>query len=268
MDIGASMGRIKERPTIQPLSPQPREPKFLEERRTSIWIRPTDVRTVLVELRALAYYYVSPPLFPKWKGILRFGIDLLGIAIVLSFISFLVSQALINSTLINAQSSPLTTGCVAVQGCDKVAATPKAKPSQPVAQRSPVAALTPGLPSTSTPVQSTPTTVPGPSATPAAALLSVMPSSLTVSYSHVCAIKAPVLLVLKNIGGAALLWSQDKNNTSPGIRVVDPTNAYVLQPGQSVTATAFCSPGNSGSHYKLVILYNGGEVTISVTIAT
>jgi hypothetical protein len=260
------MSGIKERRAIQPLSPQTSKPKSPEERRTSIWIRPTDVRNILVELRALAYYYLSPPRLPKWKGILRFGVDLLGIAIVLSFISFLVTQALINSTLINAQSAPLTTGCIAIQGCDKAAATPKATPSQPASQGSPIAILTPLLPPTPRPVQLSPTPGPSLSPTPSTAVLSVVPSSLTVSYSHVCAIKAPVLLVLKNVGGAPLLWSQDKNNTSPGIHIVDPTKAYLLQQGQSVTANAFCSPGNNGSHYKLEILYNGGEVTIPVMV--
>jgi len=258
------MSGIKERRAIQPLSPETKKLERLEERRTSIWIRPTDMRTLLVELRALASYYFSPPFFPKWKGILRFSVDLLSIAILLSFISFLVTQTLINSTLIDAQNPPLATGCIAIQGCDKTAATPKAQPSQPATQKTPVAVLTPVL--SPTPVQSVPTAVPSPSPTPATALLSVMPSSLTVSYSHVCAIKAPVLLVLKNVGGAALLWSLDKNNTSPGIRIVDPTKAYVLQPGQSVAATAFCSPGNNGNHYKLVILYNAGEVTIPVAV--
>src|SRR5579884_1449381 len=260
------MSGIKERPTIQSLSPQSKKPERPEERRTSIWIRPTDVRNILVELKVFTYYYFSPPFFPKWKGILRFGVDLLSIAILLSFISFLVTQTLINSTLLGAQNPPLATGCVAIQGCDKTAVPPQAQPSQPAVQRSPVAALTPVLSSTSTPVQSMPTPAPSPSATPSTALLSVVPSSLTVSYSHVCAIKAPVLLVLKNVGGAALLWSQDKNNTSPGIRIIDPTKAYVLQPGQSVAATAFCSPGNNGNHYKLVILYNAGEVTIPVMV--
>jgi hypothetical protein len=261
------MSGIKERRARRPFASQPRKPQSPEERRTSIWIRPRDVRTVLVELRALAYYYFSPPRLPKWKGILRFGVDLLGIAIVLSFICFFVTQALINSTLIDAQSPPLTTGCVATQGCNKTA-TLKARASQPVPHGSPVASLTSVLPPTPTPVQSSSPPVSSLSPTPSAAILSVMPSSLTVSYSHVCAIKAPVLLVLKNVGGTALLWSQDKNNTSPGIRVVDPTKAYVLQPGQSVTANAFCSPGNDGSHYKLGILYNGGELTIPVTVAT
>src|SRR5690348_3901074 len=254
------MNRIKERLAIQPLSPQPRKPESPEERRSSIWIRPRDVRNILVELRTLAYYYLSPPRLPKWKGILRFGADLLGIAIGLSFIFFLVTQTLINSTLINVQSAPLTTGCVAIQGCDKGAATPKARASQPASQVSPVAVLVPLIPPAPTLVPEGST--PSPSPTPSTAVLSVVPSSLTVSYSHVCAIKAPVLLVLKNVGAAALLWSQDKNNTSPGIRIVDPTKAYLLQPGQSVTANAFCSPGNNKGHFKLLILYNAGEVTI------
>jgi len=221
------------------------------------------MRNILVELRELAYYYLSPPRLPKWKGILRFGADLLGMTIVLSFICFLVMQTLINSSLIDAQSAPLIAGCVDLQSCNKVAVTPKAEPSQPASQVSPVAALVPLLPPTPILVPS-PTLSPTP--TPLTAILSVMPSSLTVSYSHVCAIKAPVLLVLKNIGGAALLWWQDKNNTSPGIRIVDPTKAYLLQPGQSVTASAFCSPGNNKGHYKLLILYNAGEVTIPVTV--
>jgi len=257
------MDRIKERLAIQPLSPQPKKPGN-PERRTSIWIRPRDVRNTLVELRVLAHYYLSPPRLPKWKGILRFGADLLGIAIGLSFICFLVTQTLINSSLIDAQSAPLLPGCVAIQGCDKVAVTPKAQPSQPVAQVSPVAVLIPLSPPTPTLVPPTPT--PSSTPTPSTAILSVVPSSLTVSYSHVCAIKAPVLLVLKNVGGAALLWSQDKNNTSPGIRIVDPTKAYLLQPGQSVTANAFCSPGNNKGQYKLLILYNAGEVTVPVTV--
>lgn len=258
------MDRIKERPAIEPLLLQPRKPGNPEKRRSSIWIRPHDVRNILVELRALASYYLSPPRLPKWKGILRFGADLLGIVIGLSFIFFLVTQTLINSTLINVQSAPLTSGCVAIQGCDKGAATPKARAPQPASQMSPVAVLIPLTPPTPTLVPAGPT--PSPSPTPSTALLSVEPSSLTVSYSHVCAIKAPVLLILKNVGGAALLWSLDKNNTSPGIRIVDPTKVYLLQPGQSVTANAFCSPGNNKGHYTLLILYNAGEVTIPVTV--
>ena len=257
------MGRSKGRLEIQPLSPQPRKPGSPEKRRSSIWIRPHDVRNILVELRMLAYYYLSPPRLPKWKGIFRFGADLLGIAIGLIFISFLVTQTLINSSLIDAQSAPLIPGCVAIQGCDKVAVTPKARPLQPTSQVSPVAILTPLLPSTPTFV---PSPTPSPTPTPSAATLTVVPSSLTVSYSHVCAIKAPILLILKNVGGAALVWWQDKNNTSPGIHIADPTKAYLLQPGQSVTADAFCSPGNNKGHYKLLILYNAGEVAIPVTV--
>ncbi len=257
------MSRIKERQAIQPHSPQPKKPRSPEKRRTSIWIRPRDMRNILVELRMLAYYYLSPPRLPKWKGILRLGADLLGIAIVVSFISFLVTQTLINSSLIDAQSASLVPGCVTIQGCNKVAATPNAKPSQPASHASPVAILTPLSSHTPTLV---PSPTPSPTPTPSTAVLSVVPSNLTVSYSHACAIKAPILLTLKNIGGAALVWWQDKNNTSPGIRIVDPTKAYLLQSGQTVTANAFCSPGNNDGHYQLLILYNAGEVTIPMTI--
>jgi hypothetical protein len=258
------MSRIKERRAIQPLSSQPRKPESPVGRRTSIWIRPHDVRTILVELKLLAYYYLSPPRFPKWKGILRLGADLLGIIIVLMVISFIGLRTWITSSFIDAQSASLLPECVTIQDCNRVTATPGAKASQPVSQVIPVATLTPLSPPTPTPVPRTPRFSPTP--TPSTAILAVVPSSLTVSYSHVCVIKAPVVLVLKNVGGTALLWWQDKNNTSPGIRIIDPTKSYLLQSGQSVTANVFCSPGNNDGHYKLLILYNAGEVTVPLTV--
>jgi hypothetical protein len=258
------MHKSRERLSIRSLRARWSKSGNAKKKRSSIRIQPRDVRNTFVELRILTTYYLTPPRLPKLKRVLRFATDLLGVAIGLSVISFLVAQTLMNSSLaLDVRSAPFLVQCVAMQGCKKLNDRPESSSSRPAQLISPVAILVPlPLP---TP-RSLPAATPSPTPTPSIALFSVIPGSLTVSYSHACLIRAAILLTLKNIGGAPLVWWLDKAKTSPGIRIVDPTRAYLLQPGQSVNANVYCSPADDDGHYTLQILYNAGEVTIPFTV--
>src|SRR5207253_655950 len=135
-----------------------------KKKRSSISIQPRDVRNMLIELRSLPAYYLTPPLLPKWKRVLRFGTDLLGVAIGLSVICFLVAQGLLNSSLaLDAQNAPFLVGCITMQGCNKLSDRHEANSSRPGPQVSPVAILVPLPPPTPRPV---PTSTPSPTPTP------------------------------------------------------------------------------------------------------
>ena len=258
------MGKSKERLSIRSLRARLSKAGNRKKKRSAIRIQPHDVRNMLVELRVLTTYYLTPPRLPKLKRVLRLGADLLGVGIGLSVICFLVAQTLMNASLaLDVRSAPFLVQCIAMQGCKKLNDRPESSSSRQGQQISPVAILAPLPLPTPRPL---PTATPSPTATLAIALFSVIPTSLTVSYTHTCVIRAAILLTLKNVSGAPLVWWQDKAKTSPGIRIVDPTRAYLLQPGQSVAANVYCSPANDDGHYTLQILYNAGEVTIPFTV--
>jgi hypothetical protein len=97
-------------------------------------------------------------------------------------------------------------------------------------------------------------------------LLVVAPQSLTVSRKDVCNAGASVPLTLMNEGGELLLWSEDTGHTSRGMHISDPSGRYLIMPDQSVSATVRCRRGLPLAQYRLVIDFNGGEVSVPVTI--
>lgn len=230
----------------------------LKTRKPSIWIRP---RNLPIEIGALTYKVLSPPRMPKWKSLVRFVIDLLGVIILLASIWFFLSQTsmsshikMIQQGITKSQACALQNAC-AVNGEVSLAVSSKPSPGTTTgASLMPIITPTPGQnPS------------PASSPTPSVAVLSI-PSSLTLSYALSCATGQPGLLILSNTGGAVLVWLEDKPHTSQQLSIYDPQKLYLIQPGKSATAYVKCSPTIAPGQYNLQILYNGGSSSVTVII--
>ncbi len=233
-------------------------------KKSLIWIRPQNLP---IEMDRLTYKVLPAPRRPAWKNMLRFATDILGVIVLLTSCWFVLSQMLqVSHARMNQPGTPAMRGCANLGRCIMNPATSTRsswKSIQFVTTDAPSAPTEPPGQVVNTTSSSTPSSSP----TPSVAVLSV-PSILSMSYALKCATGQPGLLTLSNIGGAVLVWLEDKLHSSQQLSVSDPTKSYLIQPGKNIAAYVKCSPEISVGNYNLQILYNGGSTSITVKITT
>jgi hypothetical protein len=243
-------------------SEQPTQPMKSLKKKASVWIRPHDDSLELP-------YYTSLPFRFRWQNVVRIILDLLGVGVLVGAVLLAIRlQGTVESTcpsaqMCNAQGIPYLSPTVPGHAHNTSTPYPTSTLTQAVTA---VPEPTPRPSPTDIPG---PTSTPGPTATPTAVAgaLTAIPRLLRISLSLVCLLNLPTTLKLVNTSNMAILWWVDKSATSPSLRVVVPSQNYLIQPDTRVSIDLYCTNVNGIGNYALQLLYsNGGSLRIPVII--